>query len=263
MNRSVVGIAYLVAGAAGVWGASAVGGGVLGLATGFLVSVVVIFAFSVATGNSSCFDPWWSVAPMILVLALPLAGPREMLVRGLVLVWGARLTWNWWRGWGGLAHEDWRYVRIRGQVGRWWWPVSFLGVHLFPATLVGLGSLPLLEPARSFSPIDGLAAVVTVGSIALEAVADQQLWRFRGQKGVLDSGVWRWSRHPNYLGEIGFWWGIWLFGGGVPWGALAITILFVAISIPLIERRHRQRRPEYAAYQARVPMLLPLPPRRR
>jgi steroid 5-alpha reductase family enzyme len=95
------------------------------------------------------------------------------------------------------------------------------------------------------------------GAILLEAAADQQLWRHRGTPGVLDRGLWAFCRHPNYLGEIGFWWGLAITARAWPIGAVAITALFLGVSIPLIEERHRSRRPDYAAYQGRVPRLLP------
>ena len=82
------------------------------------------------------------------------------------------------------------------------------------------------------------------------------------------SGLWAWCRHPNYLGEMGFWWGLWLLGiaadAGVWWtvvGPISITLLFVGISIPMIDRRHVARRPGYAEHMRAVPSLLPRPPR--
>jgi steroid 5-alpha reductase family enzyme len=257
MARLILLVTYAVAAAASLLAATLAPTLVWALAVGYGVSIVVVFGASLVTRNSSMFDPWWSVAPMGLVLALPFAGGvRELLVRALVLVWGARLTYNFLRGWHGMHQEDWRYVRIRGQVGRWWWPVSFAGIHLFPGILVGLGSLPLLTV--SAGPLDwrdAIALGVTAGAIALETVADEQLHRARGQGEVMDRGLWSWSRHPNYLGEILFWWGVWLFGGGWPIGAVAITALFLGVSIPLIEKRHLERRPAYAEYRKRVRML--------
>jgi steroid 5-alpha reductase family enzyme len=244
-----------------------------------VAGTVVVFAFSVAHDNSSVYDPYWSVAPIVIVVWLAAHGDgnlRELALAALVLAWGARLTWNWARGWRGLDHEDWRYVAIRGKTGRAYWLVSFVGVHLMPTLWVYLGSLSLVPAIASRTPLgllDAAALAVTLGSLALETVADQQLRAFRlagphdGE--ILMRGVWRWSRHPNYLGEIGFWWGLYLFAlaadPGAWWlvvGPAAITLLFVTISVPLLDRRSLERRPAYAEHMIRVPALVPRPWRR-
>lgn len=246
-------------------------------------ATVVVFAFSVAFDNSSFYDPYWSVAPIAIVgwLALgPGAGHadlgRRILVTALVALWGTRLTWNWARGWSGLDHEDWRYVNLRRANGRAYWLVSFVGIHFFPTVLVFLGCVPLVsalvDAEAPLGPLDAVAAIVILGATALEAIADEQLRAFRLQKAndgkVCAVGLWAWSRHPNYLGEIGVWVGAALFGVAVAapaWsvsGAVAMVALFVGISIPMIEKRAAERRQAWAEYRARTSMLLPWPPKR-
>jgi steroid 5-alpha reductase family enzyme len=121
--------------------------------------------------------------------------------------------------------------------------------------------------------LDGLGTVVTVGAILLAFVADEQLRRFRGRPHcageVIQSGLWRRSRHPNYLGEVSTWWGLWLFAlaAGANWwwtvaGAVAITLMFVFASVPMMERRLLASRAAYADYRAETPMLLPWPRRK-
>lgn len=247
-----------------------------------VAATCVVFAFSVAFRNSSFYDAYWSVAP-IAIAAYWLAGAdpdasarRQGLVVLLVLVWGVRLTVNWARGWTGLDHEDWRYVNLQRQTGRLYWLVSFTGIHMLP-TLWVFGGCLALYPAlatgtRPFGALDVLATVVTGAAVWLEFQADQELRRFRTAPGrrtedVLDTGLWSWSRHPNYLGEMGFWWGLWLFGlaadPGWWWtvvGPLAITLMFRFASLPMIETRMLERRPEaFAAYARRTPMVLPRP----
>ncbi len=242
-------------------------------------ATLVVFAFSAACNNSSVYDPYWSVAPMALApgvwlgLGTPGASTaRQTLVTALVLAWGARLTWNWARGWEGLGHEDFRYVDLRKTTGRAYWLVSLLGLHFMPTVSVYLGCLSLFPAlatgTRPLGPLDGAGLVVTAGAIALEARADDELRAFRRTntiKGkILDTGVWSYCRHPNYLGEIGFWWGLFLFAmaadpdawwAGV--GALWITSLFTFISIPLMDKRSLGRRPGYAEHMKRIPALLP------
>jgi len=249
-----------------------------------VAATLAVFAFSVAFRNSSFYDPYWSVAPIPIALywvaaAAPGAAQpaRQALVLACVALWGARLTANWARGWGGLAHEDWRYVDMRAWSGRLYWPVSLVAIHLVPTAVVFLGCLPLWPAlaggARPLGALDALAAALCLGGTALELVADEQLRRFRRAgpppEAILETGLWAWSRHPNYLGEIAFWLGLAFFGaaaaGLVAWawlGAAAIVLLFRFASLPMMERRMLARRPGYAERQRRVSLLLPRPPRR-
>jgi steroid 5-alpha reductase family enzyme len=244
------------------------------------VGTVVIFLFSVRFSNSSFYDAYWSVAPIALGAYWMWAAndgvlARQVLVLALVTWWGVRLTYNWARGWQGLAHEDWRYLDLRAKTGASYWLVSFAGIHFFPTVIVFVGCLGLYVAMTADSPlnwIDGLAAMVTGGAVLLEMVSDKQLRRFvlskPPRKAVLQSGLWAYSRHPNYLGEVSFWTGLFLFAlaadRGAWWtavGPVSMLILFLFISIPMIERRHLKRRPAYAEVQARVPMLFPFPRR--
>lgn len=245
-----------------------------------VAATVAVFGFSVVYDNSSFYDAYWSVAPIAIAFywafhPAGVDGPwlREALVLGLVSAWGLRLTWNWARGWHGLAHEDWRYVDKRQQTGRAYWLVSFAGLHMMPTLLVFLGCLAmvpaLLTGTRPFGALDVAAAGLTGLAIWLEATADAQLRRFRlsqpPPEAILDSGLWARCRHPNYLGEILFWWGLfgfalaaapgaWIYGAG----ALSITLLFRFVSLKLIDDRMLARRPDYKRRMETMPALLPL-----
>ncbi|MEV6851563.1 DUF1295 domain-containing protein [Actinoplanes sp. NPDC051411] len=236
-----------------------------------IAATLVVFLASMVAGNSSLYDPYWSVAPPVVVLAWTShLGARAAIVDVLVLVWAARLTANWALGWRGLGHEDWRYVRIRGQGRAPWWLVSLTGIQLMP-TLVVFAGLLAVWPAFGggrLNGIDAVAAVVTVAAIVVEAVADIQLRRFTADPGnrgkVAGRGLWRVSRHPNYLGEITFWWGLWLFGlaaapswGWTVAGPILMVLLFALVSVPMMDRRSLARRPAYAEHMRRVPALLP------
>ena len=251
-----------------------------------IAATVAIFAASRLYDNSSFYDAYWSVAPIPIavywavgsdVASVPAA--RQLLVIGLVSAWGLRLTYNWGRSWEGLSHEDWRYVDKREETGAFYWPVSFLGLHLMPTLLVFAGCLPLWPAlAQGTAPLgllDLAATLLTAGAIALEAVADQQLRDFRLSKpapgAILSTGIWAHIRHPNYTGEVLFWWGIFGFGlaaaGTSAWwtgaGALAISLLFNFISVDLIDTRMLARRPDYKHRMETVPALLPRPWRTR
>jgi steroid 5-alpha reductase family enzyme len=248
-----------------------------------VVATAVVFAFSLVLDNSSMYDPYWSVAPIPIVLywALSPGGSasvplRQFLVVFLVAAWGVRLTANWAARWHGLGDEDFRYVEIRGKTGRLYWPASFFSIHLFPTAWVFLGLLstwPALSgPARPPGWIDAAAVLVTGGAILVEGLSDLQLRRFmssrREREAVLDSGLWAWSRHPNYFGEVMFWWGLWLFGYAArpswAWtavGPLSITMLFAFVSIPWMDRRMLARHPAWAPHMKRTSAFFPLPPR--
>jgi steroid 5-alpha reductase family enzyme len=261
-------LAYLVAGAAAVTAAAIARHLVPGLhpvtAAGAadLVATIVVFAFSAGFDNSSIYDPYWSVAPVPIALFWVLASggagtrPRQAAVLVLLAAWAVRLTVNCLARWRGLGHEDWRYAGYR-RLGIWYWPVSFLGFHLMTTLFVFLGCLPLWPAltvdVRAVGVLDAAALVVTVGAIGIEAVSDRQLRRFlarpRMAGRLIDEGLWARSRHPNYLGEVLFWWGLWLFGlAADPWwwwtivGPAAITLMFVLISVPMMDRHLRGRR---------------------
>jgi steroid 5-alpha reductase family enzyme len=252
------------------------------------VATVVVFAFSRAFDNSSFYDPYWSVAPMVFALGLPFSGlpgvaalgPRQVLMAAVTSAWGLRLTYNWLRGWEGLTHEDWRYVAFRKQFPRGYWPFSFLAIHFFPTVCTFASSLPMWPVATSSAPLgwlDALGVAVALGATVIEGVADAQLRAYRkdceakGVRGAIcEVGLWSWSRHPNYFGECTFWLGVWILGVGAStadaaWtsvGPLGIFALFVFGTIPLAEKRSLERRPAFAEHQRRVSMLIPWPPKK-
>ncbi len=250
-----------------------------------LVGTVVIFIFSYVFKNSSFYDPYWSVIPIFIALYLAYLGweggqaipLRISVILFLVSFWGVRLTYNWARGWPGLHHQDWRYDDLQQQTGSWYWLVSFTGIHLFPTILVYLGCLALIpamvEAGRPVNLIDGLAIIVTLGAILIELIADNQLRYFVRHKKrpgqTLTSGLWRYSRHPNYFGETSFWWGLFLFAMAArpdAWwtivGPIAMTLLFNFISIPMIEKRMLKRREDYQQVVATVPRWIPWFPKK-
>lgn len=241
-----------------------------------IAATVVIFFFSVVVRNSSMYDPYWSVAPVAIALFWLLqpsssgfANLRHILIFALLCLWALRLTANWAYQWRGLKHEDWRYRDIKQQTGRFYWPVSFLGIHLLPTILV-FGACLALWPTLSdqnaqLTWLDVVAALVTLAAIGIEATADWQMRRFRRgltsqqDADTMPRGLWSVSRHPNYFGEVLFWWGLYLF---VPLaypdfrlviiGPLLILGLFLGVSIPLMERHLIAGHPEYGEYQRRV-----------
>ena len=189
-------------------------------------ATLAVFLFSFRLDNSSVYDPYWSVAPLPIFVywatEAQTLGPRAGLVFAVSAFWGARLTWNFLRGWPGLRHEDWRYQDLRRVTGRAYWLVSLSGIHLFPTLMVFLGCLgawPAVVHDAPLGALDVLGAAVAFAGGLIEAVADRQLrdYVLAKQAGedvpaIMDRGLWAWSRHPNYFGEILFWWGLALMG---------------------------------------------------
>lgn len=196
--------------------------------------------------------------------------PTQLLLPALVTLWGTRLSiYLTWRGWG--EPEDYRYAAMRRRSPRWFPLRSLVVVFGLQAVVMAIVSLPLILAAAAPDPplgwLDGVSLGVFLAGLAWEAVADQQLVRFKADPAnagrVLTTGLWRLSRHPNYFGEFLVWWG--LFGVSVARGAPAWTVispllmagLLLKVSgVPLLERRLAQR-PDHAAYVARTPSFFP------
>jgi steroid 5-alpha reductase family enzyme len=252
-----------------------------GLLAGYAAATVVTMIATLRVDNGSVFDAWWSVLPPFAAIWCTTLAvgdgvtPRQVAVHAVVWFWALRLTANWAAGWPGLDHEDWRYVRLKERWPVPKWAVYLVAVEGAPTLFVWLGSLSLY-PALAlggdgFGVLDGVALSVGLGAVALELAADEQMRSFAATKrpgDIMQGGLWRYSRHPNYLGEIGFWVSLWLFAvaaaPGVWWvvaGPLAMVGLFVFASIPLLDERSIERRPGYAEYAARVPALVPRPRR--
>lgn len=245
-------------------------------AIGDVAATIVVFLFSHVTRNASLYDPFWSVVPMWLVaywlfeFGISHLHFADWIMIFLLVAWGSRLTLNWWTGWPGMHHQDWRYVDLKKQNGNLYWLVNLTGIHLFPTVLVFMGCLPMYAIIEGGSPqfslgIMSIAIIITAGAIILEGVADwQRRTRFRQPEGaVYRSGLWSVSRHPNYLGEILFWVGLFVaalaHGTENYWtgiGALSMIILFVFISIPMMEKRQLIK-DGYRQYQDEVAVLIP------
>ena len=254
-----------------------------------IAATVAIFIFSRLYKNSSFYDAYWSVVPPLIALywaleataieataieatAVAVDGTRAWLVIVLVWLWGIRLTVNWATYWPGLEHEDWRYGPIKTNAGKWNALADFAAIHLFPTVIVFVACLPIYAAvamdARPLNWLDYAAAAVTALAIIIELLSDIQLHRFlahRKEGEIMKTGLWAYSRHPNYFGEWLFWAGLALFGiAAVPsawwWvlpGSVAMLVMFLVASIPMIDKRSVERRPEYEAHMARVSGFVP------
>jgi steroid 5-alpha reductase family enzyme len=221
------------------------------------VAMIIVFLFSMRNNNSSIYDPYWSAAPIFIVIYwLFNSGQIDFyykIIWGLITIWGIRLTWNWILRWDGLFDEDWRYVNIRKKTGKFYWPVSFIAIHLLPTILVFAGLVPIYylfnsnysTPTSWFTVI---AVLFTLGGIYLEKTSDDALRDHiksgRSKTELIQKGFWLFFKYPNYMGEVGFWWGLYFTAIAVDqllywtiFGPVSITLLFYFISIPMMKKR--------------------------
>ena len=190
-----------------------------------------------------------------------------------ISVWSLRLTINWIRSWPNLLHEDWRYKKLAEDSGKLYWLVSFSGIHLFPTLFVFLGMLPVFVGAQSEAAIgifDIAGLLICLFAVGIEYLADEQLRKFKLSNPVkganMEKGLWAISRHPNYFGEILFWFGLFFFAIGDQFkenawtavGFIAMVILFKFISIPMMEKRLVKTKTDYDKYQKRVSDIIPM-----
>ncbi len=233
---------------------------------------------SVAKRDVSIVDSAWSLlifgAALVYAVTLPVTGPRAGWLLALVGLWALRLAAHiTWRGWG--EPEDRRYQAIRARNQPSFALKSVYLVFLLQAVLAWIVSTPLLAALadpEGAGMLDYAGIELVLFGIAFEAIADYQLARFKGEPGnrgrVLDSGLWRYSRHPNYFGEFCVWWGFYLvaLAAGGWWtviSPLLMTVLLLKVSgVTLLEKDIGERRPAYRDYIAGTNAFFPGPPRR-
>lgn len=248
---------------------------ILGLAAG-------LWLLSVRLEDVSIVDLFWGPAFGILALVSTLAASRgapelsldrAWLLTALTALWGLRLGVHLAKR--NLGHgEDRRYQEIRANNDPGFWWKSLFIVFWLQGALVLIIGLPHQVAALRGGPLgllDGLGALVFFLGLGCEATADRQLARFKARPDsagkVMDQGLWRYSRHPNYFGDALLWWGLWLIslGSGVVWtviSPLLMTLLLLKVSgVALLEKTITERRPAYRDYIARTSAFIPWPPK--
>jgi steroid 5-alpha reductase family enzyme len=244
-------------------------------------AMLTLWAVSLAWRDASVVDVWWgpgfaAVAAIAWALA-PAPGPRGALLLAMAAAWGLRLGAHLaWRNHG--RGEDPRYARMRRRHGERFGRVSLVTVFGLQGVLQWGISLPLqvapLRPGEvALGALDAAGLAVFAVGLFFEVVGDVQLARFRADPAnrgrVMDRGLWRYTRHPNYFGDCLAWWGMWLVAAATPLGPwtiacpLAMTFLLLRVSgVPILERSLAKTRPGYAEYVARTPAFVPWIPKR-
>ena len=252
--------------------------------------MMILFAHSVATigiyisslifNNSSMYDPFWSVAPIPIIIYLAyfsnnlvLNDLYTSLIVFVVLFWAVRLTHNWTMVWGGLKEEDFRYVDLKQGNLLKKEIVNFFGIHYIPTLQVNVSLLPLYfvfnESVINYNWIL-IGASISICAVILQIIADKQMRDFKknilNKNKIMNFGLWKYSRHPNYLGEVMFWIGLYVMALSVndipTWlilSPLSMVILFVFISCPMMDERSLKKRPGYKEYMRKTSQLLILP----
>ena len=250
----------------------------------FVTFTLMLSAWLLATAWSdvSIVDVFWGLGfALIAIFSWALADgytARKLLTVALASVWGFRLAgYLLWRNWG--QGEDYRYQAMRRRHGERFSVVSLYSVFGLQGLLMWIVSLPVQVAAMAPTParltwLDGLGVALWTVGLFFEAVGDWQLARFKSHPGnrgkVMDRGLWRYTRHPNYFGDTCVWWGLFCVALATSAGLFVIvspvlmTILLMRVSgVPLLERRLNKTRPEYAAYARRTSAFFPWFPKRR
>ena len=246
-----------------------------------LALMTLLWLLSLRLKNSSIVDIFWGSGFVIaawLYFALTPDGalPRKLLISGLVTIWGLRLSiYILIRNWG--KPEDFRYQKWRKESGESWWWRSYYRVFLLQGGLLWIISAPLLAAQSSALPnqltaLDYAGVLVWLVGFYFEAAGDMQLARFKSRpenKGkVLDSGVWRYTRHPNYFGDSAQWWGYYLIaaaagGWWTIFSPVIMTLFLLRVSGVALLEKTLEKRPGYKEYIERTSAFVPWFPRRK
>jgi steroid 5-alpha reductase family enzyme len=241
---------------------------------------VVLWLVSLWLENASIVDIFWG--PLFVLIGGTTywlgggSGPRRQLVLVLVAIWALRLASHLARR--NFGHgEDPRYRDMRSRNGGAFWLLSLPYVFLLQPLLAWIIAAPVLAVMQHEGPphldfADAAATLIFALGLAIETIADRQLATFRSdarnRERVLDRGLFRYSRHPNYFGEFVLWWGLGVFGlaaGSVYSlvGPALLSVLLLRVSgVTLLERTIENRRPDYSKYKATTNAFFPGPPRR-
>ena len=242
-----------------------------------VIATIIVWAFGLLYENVSVYDPYWSVFPPVAFLLWAFYTGTWSLPVILLLVaswyWGWRLTRNWVITFKGIAHEDWRYTKYRSKHPLVFHLINLFGLNMMPTLVVFVSMLPGLKLFETSLHsqlstlnycLSAIGFLVCISAATIQLIADKQSHDFRAAHPgeVCNIGLWKHGRHPNYFGEMAFWWGIWimyaafngidLFIGG----PIAMSAMFLGISIPLMEKRQLVNKPGYSEYRKQTRMLI-------
>lgn len=241
-----------------------------------ILGTVLIFGIGLLKKTASLYDPYWSVAPIIIALTLMIYFNNFSLMLIIIFIsllfWSIRLTVNFTVDFTSFSYIDYRYKILKKKFGKYYELINLLGICLFPTLIVFFAMIPfisLVSMASSFNPLFIIGIIILNLGTILELFSDKQSRTFRSNRKsritLNRNGLWKYSRHPNYLGEILVWWGLYLsvilignFNPFIGIGALLNTCLFIFISIPIAESHLSSYKENYKEYKSETRMLLPI-----
>ena len=240
-------------------------------------ATIFIYILSVLFNNSSWYDAFWSVIPVILTIMcwsdISAAGDvqRAFLMHACLLFWAIRLTYNWMRSWDGFSHEDWRYIMMKGKTENkfQYFIVDFGSIHLIPTICVYMALLPMIfaltYPGDALNSLDFLASFLAVVAVTIQIFSDQQMYNFRKNltdSKTMQSGLWFYSRHPNYFGELLFWFSLFIFAIAsnlaFMWLFIGFLIMYALVaiaSVSMMDKRSLKRRSDFKEYMESTPAI--------
>ena len=243
-----------------------------------VIATVFVFILSCIFKNASIYDPYWSVAPIVMSISFLYLSNNintwSILLVVLICVWGIRLTLNWAMRFNNLRQQDWRYNHFKTKFPKLYPVLNFFGIHLMPTIVVAVAMLPAFNfigdvTKAGFEPsfMTIIAYLIIALAIFIETVADLQMTMF---KRIPSNDGLVMSRHPNYFGEILFWFGIFLVHFSVKnanpalvFCPLVVFVLFQFVSIPMMDKRQLNSKPAFKEYMESTNPLLPIfPPKK-
>lgn len=239
------------------------------------LSTVFVWVVGVFLKSASIYDPYWSVQTVVIYMFLMISKSAynlgSILILCCLLFWAVRLTYNFAYGFDDLSYVDWRYKMLKEKTGPLFQVVSLLGIHMFPTIVVYLASIPAymyLIRGFEFEAVNLVGLFIMIIATVLELISDLNMAKFKkirtDRNQVINVGLWKYSRHPNYLGEIMFWYGLALVyvlsdlsGFNCLLGAVVNHLMFLFISIPMAENHMKGYKPNFVEYKKETRMLLP------
>jgi len=241
-----------------------------------IAMTLIIFLIGSALKNASLYDPFWSVIPLFIAVVwmaiyFPSFTIKNVLLIFVLTIWAVRLTFNWWKNWNGFQTQDWRYDLLKEKNQKIYPLTNLVGIHLIPTFVVFIQMINvyMIMESAQMNILYIFGFLVSLVAPIIQYVADKQMYNFRTKRKddikTINVGIWRFSRHPNYFGEILFWFGIYIiyFSNNMKIDIniiypLLMLLLFLFVSIPMMEKKLINR-PGYKEYKSEVSVLIPFP----
>lgn len=241
-----------------------------------IIATIFVWLCGVILKSASVYDPYWSVQTALIYVSLQIKynnfSLESILFLMFILFWAVRLTYNFIHGFHDLSYVDWRYKMLKEKTKGFYQLVNLFGICIFPTLIVFIASIPaflyVIKDIQS-SPFNIIGLLIMFLGTMLELKSDIDMSKFKktrsSNKEIIRVGLWKWSRHPNYLGEILFWYGValvYIVNDIKCWyiiiGAILNMIMFLVISIPMAEKNLIKYKEGYELYKSDTRMLLPL-----